>query len=257
MGEGPSHRWHGSKEPKKITWKGWGGRVEESIDRRLDLEIDETCGIQHTMSDGSVATYELRELKDRLCKLHGIKSNKDVLENKTKLFRRVVHLMVAGVDVSELFSAMVLAAAPDEPALKKLLYLYLCTYAKTHPDLALMTVNTLTVDCANEDPTIRRSALRSLCSIATQDLADYLVQPLQAGMRDRNALVRSVAVIGTWELHRIQPELVEQTGLLEQVQTILQEETDPQVLTNAMAVVRKLDESNGMHNQAFVYALHN
>eukprot|EP00963_Diacronema_lutheri_P011164 scaffold1328_cov375-Pavlova_lutheri.AAC.15 len=203
------------------------------------------------------ASHELRELRDRLCKLHGVKSSKEVLESKTTLFRRVVHLMVAGVDVSELFSAMVLAAAPDEPALKKLLYLYLCTYAKTNPDLALMTVNTLTVDCANEDPTIRRSALRSLCSIGTEELADYLVPPLQAGMRDRSALVRSVAVVGTWKLHRIQPELVEHSGLLEQVQTILQQEMDPQVLANAMAVVDRLDKGHGMHGQAFVYALLN
>lgn len=148
---------------------------------------------------GERATSELRELKDRLNRLHGVKSTKEVFRNKSVLFRRVIHLMVSGVDVSELFSSMVLASTPDEPALKKLLYLYICTHARSNPDLALMTINTLTVDCASEDATIRRSALRSLCSLGTPNLADYLVRKRDKGWRigsgqrssDRSPLLRS------------------------------------------------------------------
>lgn len=48
---------------------------------------------------------------------------------------------------------------------KKLVYLYLSTYARSHPDLSLLAVNTLIKDVTDVDPTIRGMALRYLCSL--------------------------------------------------------------------------------------------
>ncbi len=48
---------------------------------------------------------------------------------------------------------------------KKLVYLYLCSYAESHSDITLLAVNTLQKDCADSNPMIRGLALRSMCGL--------------------------------------------------------------------------------------------
>ena len=48
---------------------------------------------------------------------------------------------------------------------KKLVNLFLCTYATTHPDITLLAVNTLQKDARHENPMIRGLALRSITSL--------------------------------------------------------------------------------------------
>jgi hypothetical protein len=48
---------------------------------------------------------------------------------------------------------------------KKLVYLYLCNYAESNADLALLTINTLQKDCRDDNPMVRGLALRSCSSL--------------------------------------------------------------------------------------------
>ena len=50
--------------------------------------------------------------------------------------------MTVGKDVSALFPDVVNCMQTDNLELKKLVYLYLMNYAKSHPDMAIMAVNT-------------------------------------------------------------------------------------------------------------------
>ncbi len=43
---------------------------------------------------------------------------------------------------------------------KKLVYLYLCTYAESHPELSLLAINTLQKDFSDDNPMVRGLALR-------------------------------------------------------------------------------------------------
>ena len=63
----------------------------------------------------------------------------------------------------------------EDIVLKKMLYLYICTYAQSNPDLTLLTINLLTKDCKDQDPTIRGLALRSLCQLRVANLVEYIV----------------------------------------------------------------------------------
>lgn len=54
---------------------------------------------------------------------------------------------------------------------KKLVYLFLCTYAETNTELALLAINTLQKDCRDENPVVRGLALRALCSLRCGDTA--------------------------------------------------------------------------------------
>ena len=63
----------------------------------------------------------------------------------------------------------------EDVVLKKMLYLYITTYAQHNPDLTLLTINLLTKDCRDQDPTIRGLALRSLCQLRVANLVEYIV----------------------------------------------------------------------------------
>mgnify|MGYP003385369052 FL=1 len=54
--------------------------------------------------------------------------------------------MTLGIDVSRLFTDMIMAIESKDMVVKKMVYLYLCTYAQKQPDLALMCINTLRRD---------------------------------------------------------------------------------------------------------------
>lgn len=65
------------------------------------------------------------------------------LETKQEAIRRIIDAMTRGKDVSMLFMDVVKNMETSSLQLKKLIYLYVMSYAKTHPDLAILGINTL------------------------------------------------------------------------------------------------------------------
>ncbi len=62
--------------------------------------------------------------------------------------------MTLGIDVSRLFNDMVLCVETKDLVVKKMVYLYLTTYAQEHPEMALMCINSLNRDCNDSDPMV-------------------------------------------------------------------------------------------------------
>ena len=73
--------------------------------------------------------------------------------------------MTLGIDVSRLFPEMVMAGSTPDLVVKKMVYLYLCSYAVEKSELAVLSVNTLTTDCRDTDPMVRGLALRSYAAL--------------------------------------------------------------------------------------------
>ena len=104
---------------------------------------------------------EISELKSQLRQLAGSRAP-GVEDVKRELYKKVISYMTIGIDVSPLFSEMVMCSATSDVVLKKMCYLYVGNYARVHPDLALLTINFLQKDCQDEYPMIRGLALRTL-----------------------------------------------------------------------------------------------
>jgi AP-1 complex subunit beta-1 len=77
---------------------------------------------------------EIHELKEEL--------NSQYKDKKKDAVKKVIAAMTVGKDVSMLFTDVVNCMQTDNLELKKLVYLYLINYAKSHPDLAILAVNT-------------------------------------------------------------------------------------------------------------------
>lgn len=74
-------------------------------------------------------------------------------------------VMSQGVDVSGLFTEMVKACATVDIVQKKLVYVFLCSYATLNPELSLLVINTLRKDCQDPNPMVRSLALRNMTNL--------------------------------------------------------------------------------------------
>ncbi|XP_058295427.1 AP-4 complex subunit beta-1 isoform X3 [Hylobates moloch] len=111
----------------------------------------------------------VKELKKALCNPH-IQSDRLRCRN---VIQRVIRYMTQGLDMSGVFMEMVKASATVDIVQKKLVYLYMCTYAPLKPDLALLAINTLCKDCSDPNPMVRGLALRSMCSLRMSKLDQW------------------------------------------------------------------------------------
>lgn len=206
---------------------------------------------------GSERRGELEELRSRLRSLAG-STKAGVREAKQETFRKVISYMTISIDVSGLFTEMIMACSADDPVLKKMLYLYISTYAMRKPDLALLTVNALQKDCAEPDPTIRGLALRSLGSLRVPNLVEYLVGPLRTGLEDESAYVRKTAAMGVLKLYALDPGACVDAGFVDTLRAMVTGDRDAGVVANCLSTLVEIEGGvEGLATKALVYSLLN
>src|SRR5574343_274790 len=142
--------------------------------------------------------------------LKGIMSERDNAKRR-EVIKKVIAHMTLGVDVSILFTDMVLISHTDDIVQKKMIYLYLVNYVESHQEQALMAINTFCKDCkrsSTPNPQIRGLALRYLCSLRFPAAIEYILSAIQDGITDPDPYVRKTAVIGLMKLHRYSKNLI-------------------------------------------------
>lgn len=160
------------------------------------------------------------------------------------VIQRVIRYMTQGVDVSSVFMEMVKASATVDIVQKKLVYLYMCTYAPLKPDLALLAINTLCKDCSDPNPMVRGLALRSMCSLRMPGIQEYIQQPILNGLRDKASYVRRVAVLGCAKMQKLQGDCEVDGELVNELYSLLRDQ-DPIVLVNCLRALEEILEHEG------------
>ena len=83
--------------------------------------------------------------------------------------------MRAGENVHILFISMFSCFKTSDLELKKLPYFYLVTYSAQEPEQAIMAVNTFVQDAEDPSPVVGALAVRTMCRIRLESVADYMV----------------------------------------------------------------------------------
>ncbi|XP_041859159.1 AP-4 complex subunit beta-1 [Melanotaenia boesemani] len=167
----------------------------------------------------------------------------DALRYRNIIFK-VIRVMSQGVNVSDLFSEMVKACATVDVVQKKLVYVFLCSYATLNPELSLLVINTLRKDCQDPNPMVRSLALRNMSNLRLPSLVEYVEQPLAAGLRDRAACVRRVAVLGWAKLHNLQPNSDIDATVVNELYNLLRD-PDPVVMVNCLRALEEILKEEG------------
>jgi len=169
-------------------------------------------------------------------------------KRKREIIKKVIAYMTLGIDVSRLFTEMMLAIETRDLVIKKMVYLYLCNYAVSHPELAQMCTNTLQKDCGNEDPMVRGLALRSLCSLNLPQMVEYIGEPLRKSLQDHHAYVRKTGVMGILKLFYLDQDAFQECNFTDILYDMLRD-VDPTVVANVIRVLNEVmakTENGGM-----------
>ena len=171
-------------------------------------------------------------------------------------------------------------AATGDIATKKMLYHYIGVYSdasKESEELAMMTINTLQKDCKCEDATIRGLAIRSMTSLRSKSLAEYLIECVKEGLRDPHPYARKAACLGCLKVYRlcfcsgasssegggkgddVLSGLFMESGILATVEKLLLEDRDANVVANALVTVVEIfgESDERLQNAALLTALTN
>ncbi|TSP79439.1 AP-4 complex subunit beta-1 [Bagarius yarrelli] len=157
---------------------------------------------------------------------------------------RVIRCMTEGVDVSSVFMEMVKASATVDVVQKKLVFLYMVTFAGVKPDMALLAINTLRKDCDNPNPMIRGLALRNMCNLRMPGIIEYIHQPVMNALRDKSSYVRRVAVLGCAKIHSLQPNAEIDGGMVNELYSLLRD-PDPVVMVNCLRALEEILQHEG------------
>uniref|UniRef100_A0A8C2LXD9 AP complex subunit beta n=1 Tax=Cricetulus griseus TaxID=10029 RepID=A0A8C2LXD9_CRIGR len=182
----------------------------------------------------------VKELKKALCNPH-IQTDRLRYRN---VIQRVIRHMTQGLDMSGVFMEMVKASATVDIVQKKLVYLYMGTYAPLKPDLALLAINTLCKDCSDPNPMVRGLALRSMCSLRMPGVQEYIQQPVLNGLRDKASYVRRVAVLGCAKMHNLHGDSEVDGALVNELYSLLRDQ-DPIVVVNCLRSLEEILKQEG------------
>eukprot|EP00026_Physarum_polycephalum_P003187 Phypoly_transcript_03197.p1 GENE.Phypoly_transcript_03197~~Phypoly_transcript_03197.p1 ORF type:complete len:776 (+),score=144.14 Phypoly_transcript_03197:101-2428(+) len=180
------------------------------------------------------------EVNELRVQLRSATSEKDPLKVRA-VVQKVISYMTLGIDMSQLFTDMVMVTNTRDLIQKKLVYLYLCTYAPSNAEVSLLTIATLQKDCRDDNPMVRGLALRSFSSLRLPNTLEYVIQSVLDGLNDSSPYVRKTAVIGCGKLFTISPTLMNQShrSIIDKLYAALRDK-DAQVVVNALHTLNEI-----------------
>ncbi|RKF61864.1 AP-2 complex subunit beta [Erysiphe neolycopersici] len=161
---------------------------------------------------------------------------------RKEAIQKTIMSMTLGKDVSALFPDVLKNIATTDLDQKKLVYLYLMNYAKSHPDLCILAVNTFVQDSEDPNPLIRALAIRTMGCIRVDKMVDYMEEPLRKTLRDESPYVRKTAAICVAKLFDLNPTMCLENGFLEILQELIGD-SNPMVVANSVTALVEINET--------------
>lgn len=161
--------------------------------------------------------------------------------------QRVIQAMTVGKDVSLLFPDVLKNIATYDLEQKKLVYLYLMNYAKSHPELCILAVNTFIQDTEDPNPLIRALAIRTMGCIRVDKMVDYMEIPLSKTLADDNPYVRKTAAICVAKLFDLNPQVCVEFGFVDELKKLIND-PNPMVVANSLNSLYEIRDMNSDPN---------
>jgi AP-1 complex subunit beta-1 len=179
---------------------------------------------------------------------------------RKEAIQKTIMSMTLGKDVSALFPDVLKNIATPDLDQKKLVYLYLMyvclilseqnaqlmraprNYAKSHPDLCILAVNTFVQDSEDPNPLVRALAIRTMGCIRVDKMVDYMEEPLRKTLRDESPYVRKTAAICVAKLFDLNPTMCIENGFLETLQEMIGD-SNPMVVANSVTALAEINEA--------------
>lgn len=155
--------------------------------------------------------------------------------------RRVVALISKGRDASPFFASVTKLASTSSIEIRKLVYIIVLRYAPSHPDIALLSINSFQRDLTDPNPLIRGMSLRTLSSVRLKILSPIVLLAAGKAARDSHPYVRKIGVLALPKCFRMEPS--QHDSLVDLLGTYLRDRS-PLVLGPTAAVFTELCPDN-------------
>ena len=117
------------------------------------------------------------------------------------------------------FSSVVKNVASPNIEIKKLVYIYLLSYAEQEPDLALLSINTIQKSLSDGNPQVRALALKTMSGIKVPVISQIVSLAIKKGLGDMSPYVRRAAALAIPKCYGLDPNTLPQ--LLDYLSTLL------------------------------------
>ncbi|KAK6540428.1 AP-3 complex subunit beta, variant 2 [Orbilia ellipsospora] len=114
-------------------------------------------------------------------------------------------MMSRGVDCSEYFADVVKNVASPTLEIKKLVYIYLLTYAESEPDLSLLSINTIQKALTDQNQVVRAMAIRVMSGIKVPVISQIVALGIKRCVSDMSPYVRKAAALAIPKCYRLDP----------------------------------------------------
>jgi AP-4 complex subunit beta-1 len=158
-----------------------------------------------------------------------------VVSRDPSVYPSTIHDQTTNIDAYEPYNI----TDDSDLVIKKMVYLYLTNYARSHPELAQMCTNTLQKDCGNDDPMVRGLALRSLAGLGLSQMLEYISEPVRRGLTDPHAYVRKTAVLGALKVYRMDREAFADANFTDTLYDMLRD-PDASVVANCVICLNEV-----------------
>ncbi|KAJ2999637.1 hypothetical protein HDV02_002406, partial [Globomyces sp. JEL0801] len=143
---------------------------------------------------------------------------------KKHALKKVIANMTMGNDMSPLAADVIACISLQDLEIKKMVYLFVVTYCKYKPELAIAAMNSIAKDTQDENPLIRALAIRNMSNLPVDKVMNSLCEPLKKALSAKDPYVAKTASLAVAKLFYYNEDLVRKEGYLEQLKSLLSHE---------------------------------
>lgn len=176
----------------------------------------------------------------------GLNSEKE--DKRKSALKKIIIALSVGKDVSSLKNDVLrcgYSAQNNILEIKKLVYLYVVSHAKTHSDILRDATKLFLQDARSPNPMVRALSIRTIASINNQSLLDQCDTLIRQALQDSDPYVRKTATLAVAKLHFYNPDRANRLGVVEALQDML---TDPNITVVANVVIALSEISSNSEN---------
>nr|CAD7398226.1 unnamed protein product [Timema poppensis] len=135
-------------------------------------------------------------------------------------------------DLSCLIGPVVKLLPSHNEEVKKASYKVLPKICASHPEIAVLVVNTIKKDCNDPNPVVKCLAVSTLCSLLPL-IEEHATHVLGVAIDDDNPNVRQTAVLGCVQVFKSIPLLLQEQGFIDRLYSCIRD-IDPRVVTSSL-----------------------
>lgn len=158
-------------------------------------------------------------------------------EERLDGMKRVVALISKGHDATRFLASVFKLSSTTSLEVRKLVYVVVLRYAPSHPDLALLSINSFQRDLTDPNPLIRGMALRTLSGIRLKAVSAIVLLAIAKAARDVHPYVRRIAAFALSKCYHLDHGQCD--ALIEHLKVFLQDRS-PLVLGPAVSAFAEL-----------------